>query len=512
MKKLISLLLALVMVFSLVACGNTNTDTKGESTKESVDESKDQSKDESKDEGKEGAANGEKVEIKYLILSAGDGKDAVEKAINDRLNALGKNYTVKLLLMGWDNLNERVGLSARGAAGPEDTFDLATTASWIGPYQTLVDEDTLLELDPILEEAAPKLAESLTEEQKAAVTIDGHMYGIPTVIDKAIIARDHLLWNVNELAEIGMKPEDVENIRDIEGLEPILKKYKEKFPDSYPLFGKHWGNRRNNFIETAKDGSYVVQNPYESAEYKKAGELAQKYRDAGYMHPRIDEEGSDDIHKQEKWLVRRDEGEPSAEETWTNQYEMPIKAYTFEKDNVILNGIVQGKLTSIYKHTKHPKEALNFIELVRFDKEIQNILSYGIEGVNYDIKDGKVVAKEKVADKDKWEPWQNQFSNDLRIPTDKGTALDDPAMKERIEKHNSELYGSADLGFTPSKELREEMNAAQADLTQVTDIERGRFNENYDSLVQTLKDRNIDEIVQKLKTEFDAWYKEHHKN
>ncbi|EHR34095.1 extracellular solute-binding protein [Helcococcus kunzii] len=511
MKKLISLLLALVMVFSLVACGNTNTDTKDESTKESVDESKD----DSKDEGKEDTAKGEKVEIKYLILSDGKGKDAVEKAINERLNALGKNYTVKLLLMGWDNLNERVGLSARGAESPENTFDLSTTASWIGPYQTLVDEDTLLDLKPILKEAAPKLAEDLDKNQLAAVTIDGGIYGIPTVIDKAIIARDHLVWNLNQLKEIGLEAKDVENIRDIAGLEPILKKYKEKFPEKYPLFGENWTQRRNNYIQTAKDGSYVVQNPYTSESYVAAGKLAEKYRQAGYSHPEAGTEGYAEQHNQpDLWLVRRDEGEPSAEETWKNSYDMPIKAVTFKDDNIILNGIVQGKLTSVYKHSKHPKEALNFIELIRFDKEIQNLLSYGIEGKNYDLVNDRVVikAEDKVNEADKWSPWQNQFSNDMRIATDKGAPIDSPEMQERIKAHNGELYPSADLGFQPSKELREELDILNKDLPGIKDIEMGRFSEVYDGLVNELKAKNADEIIQKLKTEFDAWYKEHHKN
>ena len=67
MKRLLALLLALVLTFSLVACGN----------------------------GGDNGETGEKPVVKYLILGGGNEVEKIEGKINERLDELEAGYTIK---------------------------------------------------------------------------------------------------------------------------------------------------------------------------------------------------------------------------------------------------------------------------------------------------------------------------------------------------------------------------------------------------------------------------------
>ncbi|MFC5649358.1 DUF3502 domain-containing protein [Paenibacillus solisilvae] len=47
--------------------------------------------------------------------------------------------------------------------------------------------------------------------------------------------------------------------------------------------------------------------------------------------------------------------------------------------------------TSIGAHSKHPERALMAYELIRQDEEVYKLINFGLEGVQYEIKDGKRV-------------------------------------------------------------------------------------------------------------------------
>lgn len=496
MKRLVALLLALVMVFALVACGSTNNSKDGnnETTAETGG---------NKSPEDNGGETSDVPVIKYMVLAGGNGKDMIEEALNKRLDELEAGYHVSLIVYGWDNYAEKVGLSARGAAADEEIFDLATTASWLGPYVTLVNEETLLDLTPYLD-AQPELKESLSESSLKGATINGGIYGIQTIIDGTPMARDYYGWNVAELEKIGMTTEDVKDIDTIEGLEPILKAYKEKFPEKYPLRGGDGlAFRRINLITTKPDGSYEINNVYEQDWLKEKFEVTAKYLEAGYLHPEAGYDQASEAQKPaDQWLVFKAEGEPGAGSTWTEQNETPVYMTPAAEDTVVYGNIVQGKLTSVYRHTKYPEQAVDFIAKAKFDEQIQNILAWGIEGETYTIENGKAVW---IEGQEIWNPWQNQWSNDVRIPSVEGEAVDSPEMQELIKRHNAPLIPAVDLGFLPSTELQEKMDQIGAATTDhMKDVQNGRF-ASYEIMLKEAKDAGIDEVVEELKAEFEAW-------
>lgn len=493
MKKLVALLLALVLVFALVACSsNEETAVEGESTSETNETSE------------SGDASGEVPVLKYMVLSGGTGKDMIEEALNARLDELEAGYHISLIPYGWDNYAEKVGLSARGAAADEEIFDLATTASWLGPYATLVREETLLDLTPYLD-AQPELKESLSESSLKGATINGGLYGIQTIIDGTPMARDYYGWNLTELEKIGMTEEDVKGIDTIEELEPILKAYKEKFPEKYPLRGGGGlAFRRINLLTTKPDGSYEINNVYEQPWLREKFEVTAKYLEAGYLHPEAGNPAAEELQKSvDQWLVFKAEGEPGAYATWEEQNGTPIYMEPSAEDTVVYANIVQGKLTSVYRHTKYPEQAVDFIAKAKFDEKIQNILAWGIEGETYTLdENGRAVW---VEGQELWNPWQHQWSNDKRIASTVGDPVESDIMQEKIKAHNEALIPSADLGFTPSVELQEKMDQIFAATDPyMLDAQNGRI-DFLDTMIQAAKDAGVDEVVEELTKEFEAW-------
>lgn len=499
-------MLALVLV--LVACNNTTPetpekpDTEDSETDDNETGTPDTGEEDTTDEGEEETPAGD-VEITYLLLASGTDVDKIEEKINERLKELDATYTVNLVHYGWDNYTERLGLAARGTG---DKFDIATTASWLGPYRTLVTDGGLMDITGLMEENMPNLYPTLAPEQIEGVKLDGKAYGVPTRFT-AMMARDNFAWNMNMLEDLGFTFDDVKDLRTVESLEPMLKAFKDKYPNEYPLdSGSEWALRRvDSLIKTDENGDAVIENIFAADYMREALETIKKYADAGYIHP---DAGSDLAPKQtdpETWLVMRAEGEPGAEALWSvGEKNTPIKSVLTAEDVFIGNANIQGKMTSVYAHSEHPAEALDFVDKIGTDEVIQNLLAWGIEGEHYNVVDGNVETTE--AQGEGWAPWQAQLVSDAkRLPGPDVKAADDPELVEEVKAFEAELKPAADLGFTPSAELETKMGEIQAIKdTYYGDLARGRM-ETYDNFLSDLEAAGIDQLVTDLQAEYDAW-------
>src|SRR5690606_2622700 len=68
--------------------------------------------------------------------------------------------------------------------------------------------------------------------------------------------------------------------------------------------------------------------------------------------------------------------------------DLQMFAYSSTRNNLVREPITHGA-TSLGAHSKHPERALMVYDLLRNDEEIYRLMNYGIEGVHYEIKDGK---------------------------------------------------------------------------------------------------------------------------
>jgi putative aldouronate transport system substrate-binding protein len=68
--------------------------------------------------------------------------------------------------------------------------------------------------------------------------------------------------------------------------------------------------------------------------------------------------------------------------------ELQMFAFSDTRNNLISMPITHGG-TSIGAHSKNPERALMVYEMIRQNKEVYQLMNFGLEGVQYEIKDGK---------------------------------------------------------------------------------------------------------------------------
>jgi putative aldouronate transport system substrate-binding protein len=68
--------------------------------------------------------------------------------------------------------------------------------------------------------------------------------------------------------------------------------------------------------------------------------------------------------------------------------------FALQRGNNLLEMSITHGGTSIGAHSRNPERALMVYDLLRNDEELYRLFNYGIEGVQYEIKDGKRVRPE----------------------------------------------------------------------------------------------------------------------
>lgn len=124
-KKVISLLLASCMVFSLAACGNNGAkETEAPATDAATDAAETEAPADETEAPAEDAADGEAVELKLWTYPVGQWGDsaAVESLIAD-FNAQYPNVSVKVELLDYTNGDDQVNTAIEGGQAPDLIFE-----------------------------------------------------------------------------------------------------------------------------------------------------------------------------------------------------------------------------------------------------------------------------------------------------------------------------------------------------------------------------------------------------
>lgn len=405
--------------------------------------------------------------------------------------------------------------------------------SQFNPFPRAVTTGGLAEIGDLLKQYAPTVMGNFPPDAWNAVKKDGKIYGAPVFVGGVSRAG---FWVRGDLVD--KYKFDWKSAKKWTDWEPffdsVLKGEEGKvipLISSDPYWGRQWwpnyygydpiaesigapGSRGMVGVKLDDSKAQVVAVPF-TPEYKQAAELARKWYNKGYFlkTPPIDSEMIA-LRSQLKFaafevpFVGNWSTKAMAANEWNNK--VIINAPLQEK-HVTTTGNVLSSVYGVCAVSKHPTEAVKFIEEMNKNVDLLNLFNYGIEGKHWVWKDkaNKIIGYPEGVDGNTvgWNPntyWQ--FGDKRLVYL---TTPDDIGVLDRDAAVLKDAIISPILGFVPNlspieNEVAQLASAAKQYCDPVdkglVDVEPG-----LKACQDQIKAAGIDKIVAELQKQIDAW-------
>ena len=390
-KKIIALLLALVMVLSLVACGNNNEPASDPNAGNDAPPASD-TNDNNAGEVEEPGLFDEHVTLTYIFvdaMGAADyaGMDDIIAAVNaiteEKINA-----TINFEIIPLGEFDAKMSNKYMGG----EEFDVVFTGAW-NPYATAVAQDAYAELTPeMLDTYAAETQAVLNPAAWDAVTIDGKIYGVP--LQQIYVRQNSIRFNADTADKYGF---DYTAVKDLEDIEPYLEMLKADgvknifWANSTHLIDNYMSYMGFDTLVSANTPGavyYLEENPtvvnqFASAEFAELAHLMKKWNDAGYIHP----EASLDTTEGKDFAIDTNPAyKPGGDATEASNRGYNVVSVPIG-DAALTTSAITATNLAVGATSKNPERALAFINLLNTDAKLLNLLCHGIEGVDYEFVD-----------------------------------------------------------------------------------------------------------------------------
>jgi len=401
-RIMVSLLLSMVMIFSLLAgCGKSEeansptTPAAGEGSKAPASEG-----------SQAPAPAGEEVTLK--ILFPGDPPkdlEAVNAAIAAKLKADGLNIKLDYTFVPWETYTNKQSLVV--AAG--EKYDL--TWVHVSNLSQSVSKNVFMPLDDLLASDGQGLLTDISDFVWKAVKVGGKIYAVPRVVP---VAQSNDTFQIRgDLREKYGLPE----IKNSADFEKYLDAVKANDPTLAPLAGGSGGLVReiapSYFTNGDFTGSFfyidvneqplTVKNLYASEAYEKYVNKVREWYKKGYLpsDPNLFKDVNGDFTKgrmaaMPSNILRSTEVIDALK---TNIPDAKLEFVQFEPEKPKYIFTSADNLLAVFSSSTHAKEAVAFLNWIHASQENYDLFSLGVEGVNYKA-DGNSASYEGIpADK-----------------------------------------------------------------------------------------------------------------
>lgn len=346
-------------------------------------------------------------EVKVSMYLYGD-EGVANKDILAELNKILKediNTTLEIKYITWNDTNTKYPLLWSSGEEFDMAYGGATTAV---PYATLVRQDALVDITDMLDTYAPTLKEKINENAWESVTVDGKIYGVPSTYSE--FTANGFVTRKDKMEEYGV--ESIESIEDMEkymdasvaaGRIP-LNGDSSLANDMYKMFvntTNQWViapgiNENEPFLVGDIKSPEEIISPIFTDEFEDFAVKMREWADKGYWSKDVlagtinekdnfhNDMGDAYISHQPDWTGNKGVVEEKLGGVGTEFFCFPETTGTLIGKSGVENA------TLINANSKHPERALMVIEKLMTDKECYDLFQYGIEGRQYEIKDGKI--------------------------------------------------------------------------------------------------------------------------
>lgn len=407
LKRISALLIAIMMIFVVAACSGNNGDNNeppAETNKGAATNAPDNSGEETK-----GPDTSKFVKISYVVLGNKPTNGQFE-AVLAEVNKLMKekiNAELEWKWVEWADWTTKYNLLL--ASG--EAIDLITIGTdWLDTWGN-AQRGAFMNLDDLLPTYAPQTWNSIPKEDWAESKFGGKIVLIPEN-EYTQWVNHGFFYRGDWAKEAGI----TEPIKDWETMGKYLQYIKDNKPDVIPwdaaaqtsTFGGYVASYSDNlelpiatgytpiYATKSYDEKYTVNSPVFEDTFLNYAKLMKEWADKGYWREdvlnnkndaraalRAGLSGVDQHHTQTfgGLRVQMDKDQPGSE----------LQMFPFHRtraNNLMELSITHGG-TSVGAHSKNPERALMAYDLIRNDEQIYHLINYGLEGVQYEVVDGK---------------------------------------------------------------------------------------------------------------------------
>lgn len=320
---------------------------------------------------------------------------AIEEAIN-AITVPAINVTVKILNVGIPQHAQRISMMISG----REKIDLVMAGLTL-PMVNMASDGMLLPLDDLLAEHGADI-QAFFGDQLSAGKLGDVLYAVPG--DLYTAQSGGFIYNKEMADELGIT---VPNPVTIEQLEEIFQTVREKRPDVY---GTAFGNGEtcnalyDYNMETYGSGSFAygvtlrqyenteIVNLYTSEEFREYVLRHKEWVKKGYVPSDSLTNGvlNNEFMAAGKMFGMTSNYSPVEAPTQQANYTFPIGMVEITKPVSSTSG-VQERMWGIPVTCKNPEKAMQFLNLMYANAEVANLLSNGIENLNYKFVEEGIV-------------------------------------------------------------------------------------------------------------------------
>lgn len=472
------------------------------------------------------------AEIQVVCMVTGSvppGAADVEAAVNE-ITEQEINTHVSLTYIESGAYTQQINLMMSSG----EPVDLIVTSPG-GPasFNSMAAQGQLMDITGLLPEYAGNVCDDLGDLLKAT-SVEGRIYGIPC--NKAFVTNVNIYMRTDVLEDLGLL-EKAKNMATFSEYEEILEAVKNSSQWNY-LAGivsnggyseiisvanalmtedkfedcGYFDNLGDSMFLVGVDDDGMVYNFHSSLGYKKLCERARNWYDKGYIYK--DSATTQEIATS---LVRSDtafsffgQTEVGSEQAVSITCGMDMTAVPVVQLPISTSS-VNKFVWAIPVSSKEPEAALTFFNMAYSDSRIANLLAWGIEGIDYEIKDngnaGYISGNETPSYHTGDVTWPNKL---ITLPWEN----DSPDLRKQQQEARNQAEYSPYLGFICdttvfSTELGAVSNAIEEykPMLNAGVAPEGAWND----FVQKLELSGIDKIVGEYQAQLDTWKQEENK-
>jgi len=373
-KRFLACAMVVVLAFGVVACGNKDAATTNE--------------------------DGITEIVWYTLGNKQEDAGMVYDTINEKLAKYG--LKVKFEVIDQGAYNDKMNLVISSG----EYYDICFTSNWANNFMNNVQKGAYLNLNEYLANNKA-LMEYLPDYLWNGVTYNGNIYAVP---NQQVVFTQPVLTLPQRLVE--KYNFDLSTIKTFKDIEPMLEVLKNNEKSIYP----YRVNNTRNPLEYTYEG--ITGTPlaikkvankdehtaylYDALPERKAHlELMKEWFDKGYIRKDAltvtsDTADVDNLKYGFVWGTYK----PGAEAEWKIKYGEEL-AYVKIGEPYVTATATQATACAISAKSKNPEAALKVLEIFNTDKEIYNLMAFGIEGVHYTkIGENQI----KLSDDNKYKP------------------------------------------------------------------------------------------------------------